>query len=277
VLRGWPRHPQQWDKERLHAQLIREHTRLKPPWPYLVEPDHGLFGWPYALTGEVVGIHGVDPRLWQAAADPQRALLAEAFGRGLAALHELAMEEPGHYDPDRDDIAPLPTPFADAVLSRIESLLARCSARGPGCLDANGADWIRRIVRDNAAALTPPSPAVFVHHDFTLDNIFFARDDAGWRLDGVIDLAEGYFGDGEEDLVRTLASFGLRHRERIGDFLRGYLSVRRLRAKALERYRIYILADRLDVWIHSHERGLQVPDGLTFRAFAEPLVKLHLF
>ncbi|HYD10403.1 MAG TPA: phosphotransferase [Acidimicrobiales bacterium] len=54
VLRGhpWPAHSdEQFRRERFWAASTRAHCDVPVPWPFHIEDDESLLGWPYQLSG----------------------------------------------------------------------------------------------------------------------------------------------------------------------------------------------------------------------------------
>ena len=96
-----------------------------------------------------------------------------------------------------------------------------------------------------------------------------------WRITGVFDLMEAYFGDSEADLSRTLAHYGIGRKgsdERAYAFLDAYFRSRKdpkVRAGFRKRLVVYMLIDRMIIWAYG--RGVGWFDGYTdFRSWCEP-------
>ena len=268
VLRGCPHFDWQLPKERLAARLIHERTSLAAPWPYLVEGSPEIFGWSFALMPRLPG--GVAPA--EPGGEEGRAV-AEALGDGLARLHELRGEAAGDYDLAADGIVPAASSHRERVRARLEQWLGWCREARAGCVADADAAWIESVLAARSAALDEPFEPCWVHHDWKPNNVLCERTEGGWRATGVVDLMEGYFGDGEEDLVRCVALFALGDRGRIRRFTGAYRARWPLRPGFADRYRIYQLIDSLVFWQYGQKNGLWFPPDLGFRAFAEPRVE----
>jgi aminoglycoside phosphotransferase (APT) family kinase protein len=267
VLRGCPHFPWQLPKERLAARLIHEATRLAAPWPYLLEESPALFGWSWALMPRLPGV-------WPPVDRPEcGAGCAAALGRGLADLHALRAEQAGAYDLASDSIAPWPKPHAERVLDGLEQWLGWCREAREGCIDALDEAWIASVVAAGRGALDEPFEPCWVHHDWKPNNVLAEEHSGAWRVTGVLDLMEGYFGDGEEDLVRSIGQLAAIDRDRVAPFTAAYRAVHPLRAGFAERYRIYQLVDRLVYWQYGQKNRVWFPEGLRFRRFAERFVE----
>jgi aminoglycoside phosphotransferase (APT) family kinase protein len=268
VLRGCPHYDWQLPKECLAARLIAERTSLAAPWPYRVETSPAIFGWSFAWMPRLPG--RVAPS--SPGRDAGRAV-AEALGTGLARLHELRAEAAGDYDLAADAIVPSARPHRERVAARLHQWLGWCREARAGCVREEDVLWIEALLAERCAALDEPFEPCWVHHDWKDNNVLCESGDGGWRVTGVVDLMEGYFGDGEEDLVRCIALFSGGDRGRIRCFTGAYRAVWPLRPGFEDRYRIYQLVDCLVMWQYGQKNGLWFPPELSFRAFAEPRVE----
>jgi fructosamine-3-kinase len=160
------------------------------------------------------------------------------------------------------------------VIGQVQARVAGCRAAREGCIGADDEDWIEGLLSAPAvrAALDEPFEPSWVHHDWKPNNVLAESGAGGWRITGVVDLMEGYFGDGEEDLVRSVAFFAIGDRGRIRRFTGRYREAQPLRPGFEERYRIYQLVDCLVVWEYGQRNRIWFPEALRLRAFAEPFV-----
>jgi len=149
--------------------------------------------------------------------------------------------------------------------------LARCPAYSPATTDADVA-WVDEVVARARPALELPFQPTFVHHDYKEGNATFERTATGCRTSGVFDLMEGFFGDGEQDLARALSEY--RTGERARRFLAAYAERRPLRPGFEERFRFYMLADRIVIWEYGQRNRVWFPPEMSLRDFAEPFLTL---
>lgn len=272
VLRGHPHGHPQLVKERVVARLIHEHSSLPAPWPYEICDDPSLFGWTYAVMPFLPGTCGSD--LFDELDETDRVRLAAALGEGAARLHEVRNGVPGPWLWDESLFVPKPD-FARWTLQRLEWWRAGC--RDVRALEPDDERYIDDVIERHADALRVPVDPVLVHHDYKLGNTSFVRRGDGFEACGVFDLMEAYFGDGEEDLVRTLWSYNQSRRDRsMSDaqaeaFVGTYAASRPLRPGAADRLALYALSDWLVIfgYVRRHQHEL---DDVTFRETAEPIV-----
>jgi aminoglycoside phosphotransferase (APT) family kinase protein len=261
ILRGAPHFDWQLAKERFVARLIHERTSLESPWPYWIEESAELFGWGFALMPRLGGVvEGASGR------DDERAY-AVALGEGLARLHELGWETPGYYDPELDSIRPYPVSHAERVVSQVQERLRKCRDASDATTERDVA-WIEEVLAANRAALDEPFDPCYVHHDWKPNNVLAERTPECGRVTGVVDLMEGYFGDPEEDLVRSIGTLARGDRGRVRRFVAAYRTGRPLRPGFAERYKLYQLLDSLVLWEYGQRNRVWFPEGQPFRAFA---------
>ncbi len=275
VLRGRPLVDFQFKKERFFAQRIHERTSVPVGWPYQLESSSEIFGWPFAVMPRLPGIQIGDTEVRESHTREEHRALARALGETLGLLHRLDWPHPAEYDPERDGIVALATGWADHVEQKVGDLLERCR----GLSDATTADdvaWARGLVARDRGALEEPFDPCYVHHDYTEGNTVAERVGAGWRVSGVFDLHTSAFGDGEEDIVRSAAALAGSDLERSREFVAGYRKQRALRPGARERFRIYMLKDRLLHWEYGQRNKVWFSEGTRLRDFAEYFVDLDV-
>jgi aminoglycoside phosphotransferase (APT) family kinase protein len=263
VLRGHPLEDWQLPAERFFAGLIQRSSDVPVPWPCRIEVSRSLFGWPFAIVPRLPG------ESWALVSDGADALaIAGAAGRALARLHEVGWSHCGRYALALDSIEPLPGPYAGCIEASLEARLE--AGLRDGFLTPADAAWCRAAFARDAAALGVPFAPSLVHHDFKRDNLLVERRAEAWRVSGVLDLGECRFGDGEEDLVRSLFDFGLAALDRHRALVSAWARVRPPRAGHRERFRIHALRDAVLLWSFDHRHGRPVAPGRSFREWAEP-------
>jgi len=270
VFRGAPHWPWQFSKERYFAEGVQRRTNAAVPWPYHVERDEALFGWSYALMPR---LPGVSPTVVKADVDDDEwCRLAHAVGAGLAELHGFTGPDSGEYDPETDGIRKEAS-FEAWWLRSVEGYRSRC-LEIPDALDEEDLAYIDGLIEAHRPALRVGFVPCFVHHDFKEGNIHVERMEGAWRLSGVFDLMTGAMGDGEQDLSRMAASYGVWGRETAHAFLDGYRKRRPLRPGARDRFRLYMLLDRLWIWEYGRRNQVWFPTDARFRRFARGAIDL---
>lgn len=277
VLRGKPHYPWQFPKERYFAQQIHEHTNVPAPWPYLIDPTTDIFGWSYAVMPRLPGLHLRDPEVRKRLREEDHLEIGRALGENLALLHEYVWDYSGTYDLTADRLVPLGSSHSDWRISRVRDDLALCREYADRTTDAD-VTWVEKTIAETHEALDVPFQPTFVHHDYGEHNVVVEHGEKGWRVSGVFDLMEGYVGDGEEDFARSVALDTDRHGlEAAHAFVQAYRERHPLRPGYEDRFRLYMLADRLAIWAFDLRNDIGLDKKLTFREYATRYVELAVF
>ncbi|MFN8487978.1 MAG: aminoglycoside phosphotransferase family protein [Caldilineaceae bacterium] len=273
VLRGAPHYPWQFPKERFGATLLHQRTAAPVAYPYLLDPTPYIFGWPYLLMPRLSGTSPADPNL----TDTEQLAIAQALGQNLVHLQQLTWPVAGTYDLISDRIQPFEQGFAQWIVADIRGWLAAARANGPATTTADSL-WIEQMIDKAHTALAYAFQPCFVMNDYNLGNLLVKRFHDAWRVSGLFDLMEYYFGNGEADLVRLIAVY-LEERKPHGvrfaqAFARAYLAQKPAQAGFAERYALFMLRDRLIVWEYGTRPGNNwFAQGQSFRDYAEPLTE----
>jgi hypothetical protein len=133
--------------------------------------------------------------------------------------------------------------------------------------------WVENLLAAGRQAIEEPLTARVVLPDYKLDNATAQRFGGRWAISGVFDLMEAFMGDGEMSLCRQFGTYLDEGQPALaGEYVRGYLTLRPSRPGFAERFRAYMLADRLIVW----EYGQRHPESgwwktrLTLREYIDP-------
>lgn len=270
VLRGVPHYPWQFPKERFGATLLHDRTTVPVAYPYLFDRSTDIFGWPYILMPRRHGISPADPHL----SDAEQIDIARALGHNLVQLQQLTWPVAGEYDLASNSIQPFGEGFAQWLVADIRRWLAAAQANGEATTTED-VRWIEQVIDEAQAALATAFQPCFVMNDYNPGNVLVERVDDTWRVSGLFDLMEYYFGDGEADLPRLIAIY-LGKGQPLGmqlaqAFATTYLAQRPARKGFAERYALYMLRDRLIVWEYGSRPGNNwFAAGQSFRDYAEP-------
>lgn len=271
VLRGAPHYGWQLPTERFFARLLHDRTRAPVPWPYVLDPGDDIFGWSYAIMPRMPGLQFSDLVAAERLTSDERLGMARSMGENLALLHALSSPRPGRYDLVMDTISPFEESWKEWVAAEARRWL-KLARRHSGVTTDADAGWVEEVLRSSYDALGEPFEPRFVMHDYGEHNVTFEQTDGLWRVSGVFDLMESFFGDREMDLSRQTALYLEEDPAYARMFLKTYLDVLPARPGFQERFPAYMLLDRLVVWEYAqrpqHEPSW--PRGLTLREWAEP-------
>jgi hygromycin-B 7''-O-kinase len=278
VLRGAPHYAWQFPKERFFARLLHENTSVPVPWPYLIDYSDGIFGWSYAIMPRLAGLQLIDPQFQERQSPEDRFGIACAMGETLACMHTLTWSHCGEYNADSDDIQPLDVTFAEWIVARVREYLELAIPHSDRTTEVD-VRWVEDLIAQATDALQVPFEPCFVMHDFKEGNAVAKRIQGTWRISGVFDLMEPYFGDGEADLSRSVAVYAAKDPALARAFVQAYLKQSLAygnprRYGFAERFPIYMLLDRLIIWQYGQRHGVWWDPGLTLREWASPFTSL---
>ncbi|MDO8432026.1 MAG: phosphotransferase [Candidatus Binatus sp.] len=291
VLRGAPHTPSQFPAEQYYTGELHRRTSVPVSWPYLIDESRAIFGWSYVLMPRMPGINVDDREVRGRLSDTDRIAIARAMAENLVAMQSLTHSETGRWDLATNTIRPFDLEheiawwFPRAPLDQdetrrigsaeqIEGLIRTFARRSKAADHGEDLDWVERVLAAAHDALRILFEPCFVMEDYKLGNVVLSDTAGRWRVSGVFDLAGSYFGDGESDLSRTVASYLDENASLAREFLLTYLKLRPARDGFAERFRAYMLHDRLIIWdyVQRHEPEVAAKMG-SLRDWAERYVE----
>lgn len=278
VLRGLPHYPWQFPKERFFAKLLHECTHVPVPWPYLLDSSKDIFGWSYAVMPRMPGLQLIDPKVQAGFSAADKWAIARAMGETLAELHTLTWPQAGEYDLETRTIQSLVVSWDEWIVSRIRHTLEAAIPLSDRTTESD-VEWVEMVLARGREALAIPFQPCFVMQDYKEGNAVAERKNGDWRISGVFDLMEAYFGDGEVDLSRQAATYLDDAPELAREFINAYAEQRRIGCRSLrpgfvERFPVYMLLDRLIVWQFGQRHGVWWKPSLTLQEWAGPYTSL---
>jgi hygromycin-B 7''-O-kinase len=194
------------------------------------------------------------------------------MGVALARLQDARWESWGQFDPASERMVPAPRSYAEHVLVQIEDALS--ASVSAGASSEGDAKWVRHEVTVRREALEVPFAPAFVHADYTRGNLCAERLDAGgWKVSGVLDFQRSHAGDGESDLTRACAELAALRPELARELIRAYAALRPPRSGFAERFIVYLVRERLEIWLYGHAKAAWFPVDLGLRAWLEPQLR----
>ncbi|MBN9389025.1 MAG: phosphotransferase [Chloroflexi bacterium] len=274
VLRGAPHYDWQFPAEQFFAGLL--HSKgVKAPYPYLICNDTKIFGWQFALMPKLPGLNAADPATRDGLSFEDRLEIARVLGQNLAQMHQVKWEFSGTYSLASRTIQPFPSSFGDWVKSQVRRNLAKARGYSQVTTVADE-EWLEEKLLQWSGSLEVPFEPCYIHHDYREANAVVTRERDGWVVSGVFDLMEGFFGDGDADLVRQVFNW-IESGENPaipGEFVRSYREVSPLRPGYRDRLQLYMLNDASLIWEYFHRPGhaWHSRPG-DFRNWAEPYIR----
>jgi aminoglycoside phosphotransferase (APT) family kinase protein len=274
VLRGVPHYDWQFSAEQFFAGLL--HSKgVKAPYPYLICNDPKIFGWQFAIMPRLSGLNASDPAVRADLSLQDRLEIAKALGQNLARMHEVKWKFSGMYSLASGTIEPFTASFGEWIKSEMRRNMSLARSYSPVTTAADE-EWLEEKLLQWGEAMEVPFEPCYVHHDYREANSVVARVKDGWVVSGVFDLMEGFFGDGEADLVRQVFNW-IENSENLAvptAFVGSYREVSPLRPSYRERLQLYMLNDSLLIWEYFHRPGhaWHSRPG-DFRTWSEPYIR----
>lgn len=229
VLRGqpWPAQPtdEQFRRERFWASSVRARCGVPVPWPFHIEADEGLFGWPYQLTP------------WMPGTEERNAVGAAAVGRAAAALRAVTFDSFGEWSAALDGVDPFAGTAAEWLAARTQRKIDRVAETSEPLAESDVA-FVASLLPEELDAVP-----TYVHHDLKVENSVCV----GGEVSGVFDLGEGFVGDALEDLARSVWDLARTDPDLSVTFLRSYERAAGAQVP-IARLRAYIVLDLLVIW-----------------------------
>jgi aminoglycoside phosphotransferase (APT) family kinase protein len=247
VFRGKPHYEWQFKSEQFMAKLLHENTKVPVPYPYLIDEKKDIFGWSYCIMPKLKGKQLKIKKLKDKLSEKDKKEIAKAFGENLAKMQKLTWKFPGQYDPETKTIKKFDKPFDKWIIDSINKLVSLCKTYNDRTTKKD-IEWISRIIEEGRESLKIPFTPEFVMHDYQESNMVIDKISGRWKVTGVFDLMENYFGDGEADIPRMFVANFQENLELAYIFLNSYLSKHKVREGFEKRFQIYLIFDRLVVW-----------------------------
>ena len=204
VFRGAQHGDWQFAKEVFFARLLAEKTAAPVAWPQWLETSPEIFGWPYILAPRLPGLPLADAEVIAGLSEDDRLQIARAQGETLAALQALTWNQAGDFDMATGVVVPFEGGHTGHLIREVRKLTA--DADVSGSLTPDDHAWIEGVL-DQAVSAADAGPAVYLHNDFSLNNVLAQRRGGAWAITGVVDLMTSAFGGGEADLCRQAANY----------------------------------------------------------------------
>ena len=218
----------------------------------------------------IAGRRGFDKQLTEG----ERVWVARAIAQNLARMQELTWEFAGEFDSTSNAIRPFAGGYAEWFVEDTRRYLMM--GRDEGFITADDIAWTERIIGETRHGLAADFEPCFVMGDYYPGNLLVACEDGEWRVTGIVDLGDYFFGNAELDLVRAIGVYldVARHEDiwLTQVFGKTYLEARAARPGFVERYVLSMLRDRLQVWWLGKRGKLPfffLPEGLPFREYSQ--------
>lgn len=240
------------EKEKFVFELISKKTRLPVPEIYFLDKSKKIVPNTYILMSKLQG------KMLKSAKIPNKEKIFYELGKDLAELHEIKFDSFGWIY--KDKISRYETKYAKPFKTMkdyfvdywIEQKEEFMSAPNKKYGNIDKQNFIKLIpamdkfVEENLHLLDFKIQPVFIHNDFSWENILVTKDEL-WKISGILDVEFAKVGDAELELERYFDPFMFNSKKYTQAFVKGYLSKRKLSKDFYEKKKLYELT-RLFSW-----------------------------
>ncbi|MBD3250119.1 MAG: phosphotransferase [Candidatus Pacebacteria bacterium] len=273
VLRGCPHNPQQFESEKFIVDQIHQNTKVPVPFPYLYDDTADIFGWSYILMPKMPGIQLADSEVQKKLSTEDKRGIAIAMAKNLLELHKLTWNFPGQYDLQKKTVKPFAEDFFMVIKNRLINFVDK-SLTHNNCTTKEDKIWLENLINDGEEAIRLDFIPAIIMQDYKQGNAVATKKDGVWRISGIFDLQEWYFGDSEIDLYRTASCYvDDANYECLGEYLNTYLSQKQIRPGFKKRLPVYVMLDRMIIWEWAQRnKNVWWDKSSTLRQWGEPFV-----
>jgi hygromycin-B 7''-O-kinase len=173
----------QFASERSTLAQLRGRLRVAIP-ETVVEGERD--GWPYLVFTRLSGVLGADA--WPSLPERDKEHVLAEIGETIAEVQRVPAGPLARIEPGWDVF----------MRGQIEGCRARHKRLG---LPQKFLDGLDELLRDAAELIALDGPPVILTGEYIPENFLLSRDNAGWRLSGLIDFGDVMTGRGEYDLL----------------------------------------------------------------------------
>lgn len=273
VLRGCPHNPQQFESEKFIVDQIHQNTKVPVPFPYLYDDTVDIFGWSYILMPKMPGIQLADSEIQKELSTEDKRGIAVAMAKNLLELHKLTWDFSGQYGPQNKTIKPFKEDFFMVIKNRLINFVDKSLAHN-NCTTEEDKTWLEGLIKDGEEAIRLDFTPAIIMQDYKQGNAVATKKDGEWKISGIFDLQEWYFGDSEIDLYR-MASCYVEYEvfDCLNVYLNTYLKQKQIRPGLEKRLPVYVMLDRIIIWEWAQRnKNVWWNKTLSLRQWGEPFV-----
>ncbi len=236
------------DKEKFVFELIKSKTNLPVPEIYILDKSKKIIPHTYILMNKAEG----EMLKFVKLSRNEKTKLFFQLGKDLAKLHSIKFNSFGWIYGDKISKYELKysKPFKSmkeyfrSAYEEIKEELYSARNRKYGKIDKKNflklIPIIDKFVEDNIYLFDSPIKSVFIHNDFTLENILVKKN-KHWKISCILDVELSKVADSEFELERYFDPFMFNSEKYTKEFSKGYTSVKKLSRNFLKKKRLYEL------------------------------------
>lgn len=267
VIRGVPHYDWQFPSEQFFANQLHKFTTTPVPYPYLLDPKSDIFGWPYVIMPRMQGMSLKQGELITDFSRETQAEIIEALVSCLVEMQRLSWAYSGSYALRLNTIVPFENGYLAEMKEWVSKMLLKAMAYNH-LTTQDDLDWAMQLLDEKLGSLEIQK-GTFVMQDFKPENLVFTNEAGKWKVSGVFDLMEAYFGHGEADLARIYTRFIENDRKDLAEaFINNYAEMVGTDIKAVKhRLPAFLVMDRVIVWEWIQRPANNLSEPYNFRAW----------
>lgn len=274
ILKGNPLYHGQLEEEKFFIENIEKRTDTPVPIPYLIDKSSDIFGWSYALMPHLPGEH-IDSKLLKNTLTKENKLqIAESIASTLTIFHKWKVADFGELHIETMKITPLKPTYTDWIFQRIMFWLE--DAKKYSTITDEDIEWSRSLLAEAKEAFHSLDSPTFIMGDFKPGNFLVNSGESGWRISGVFDFTNSYFGDPVSDLIK-MVTYYLNHNETgiAKHMLNKYFEGWSGRNFIKSRLKVHMLHQRVLDWGNGKATKTATwDDSISFSEWAAPYTEL---
>ncbi|WP_308420372.1 phosphotransferase family protein [Paenibacillus segetis] len=247
VFKGNPLFPEQFAEEKYFVENINHRTGIAVPTPYLIDDIADIFDWAYCIMPCLGGSHMNSQQIKAKQTIDDKLQIAELIADSLAVLHNWKVTEYGELDTKDFTIHPFENSYRSWLYTRIRFWLE--DAKKYSVITSEDVLWVEDLLGTSQACFDKLSSPTFVMGDFKADNFLLELENNTWKISGLFDFTNAYFGDPLADLIKMIIMYIDNDEEEVAKHLVSvYLNQTGQIEAYKERIRVHMLQQRILDW-----------------------------
>ncbi|MFE6169515.1 phosphotransferase family protein [Viridibacillus arvi] len=273
VLKGNPLFPGQFEEEQYFVNNISKCIDVTVPTPYFIGTTNSFFGWSYAIMPRLKGKHLNDIEVADKLMSEDKKQIAESMANTLKQLHSWRVDVCGEFDPNINSLKEFEEGYTRWLYNRISYWLEDAKKYSEITLD--DMEWVENVLQQAHVAFDQFNTPTFVMGDFKSGNFLIMHKGGEWKISGIFDFTNAYFGDPLADLIKIMTMY-IDHDEldEAKYFLKVYISGIEDKEQIIQRLKVHMLMQRTLDWGCAKAIGKVTWDmSMSFSVWAEHYLK----
>ncbi|ASN06478.1 phosphotransferase family protein [Virgibacillus necropolis] len=269
VLKGNPLFPGQFVEEKFFIENIQKRTKVTVSTPFMIDDAEDIFGWSYSVMPRLTGEHMNSPQMKASPSKAGKLKIAELIAETLTEFHSWKVQQFGEFETKSFTVRPFKGTYTTWLCNRIRFWLN--DAKKYSVITSEDILWVETLLEGTKPYLDALSSPTFVMGDFKSGNFLLKRGTDGWKISGVFDFTNSYFGDPLSDLIKMLIIYLDNGEQEVAKHLLSvYLRGSEDKHAVRQRIRVHMLQQRILDWGCAKAIGMVTwDDNLSFSNWVE--------